>query len=641
MFIGEAQDLLKEEVVGSFGNFKTQESQEIYYLMATLRLEQIELLHTASESMDFGNVSFEEMVQRDIDYERVDNKIIKEYLQNGKDRVIFFPPLLASLMSFEGGDPIPQYEEIADGITEKVEGKPQYYFKKWGDSYFKLELPLTDSVDTGYSIYCEKEQQSYNFYNYAGKIKYNPNSTKLVVIDGQHRLSALKRIKDKSLLNGLKIPVCIFFSPNIVQGKTEKAKDSMRELFVTINNTSKEVGGHFLTLLNDSSLSAITVRMLAGHWKGIVDPINYLHFIEWNQRESKLSFQRTRRYSITTVSVVDTALSKYVYSDKSISTLMNLQSISDELEEYGDSMISIDSFEKSQLPILKEQIDRYIIPAIHTLFTEVTPYQVHIDQVSVAYRKLVNKVENNVHGAETYLNTVLMQFRSTTKYDDENVRDIEKAFLEDIPEKDEHESFYFRNVFQRGLIKAWSHLVCELSIEYELSPENIANALKNSLNSGIMKSKKSLFDNRHSYIQHSLFVGARILVKEQAIAQISNLIVCSILKGQGFVDFVETLIEGSTSTKDQLTQRVMEVIDGCKTDYLEAHADNIRNKLKKDFRFMGLNDRDVAEMEVLDRKGRSGDRESQKAFLQKIDKQVIEEKEKAQQDLDAVLNSKK
>ena len=642
MFIGQAKDLLNQEIVGSFGNFKTQDSQELYYLMATLRLEQLDWLHTASESMDFNSVSFEEMVQRDIDYERVDNKIIKQYLQNGKGRVIFFPPLLISLMSFENNEPIAQYKEINDGISSPGSDNVRYYYKEWGKNYFKLELPLSEHVDTGYEIYCEKDERKYNYFNHAGTLKYNPNSTKLVVIDGQHRLSALKRIKDKSLLNGLKIPVCIFFSPNIVEGQDEHAKDSMRELFVTINNTSKEVGGHFLTLLNDNSLSAITVRRLAAHWKKITSPINFLHFIEWNQRESRLSSQVMRPYAITTVSIIDSAIKKYVLGDSQISCLLNLQSISEDLEKLGDPNIREDSFDKNQLELLSTQIADYLVEALHILLTKLFPYQVRINQVSSSYKKLTQKVEEKVHGAETYLNNVLMQFRVTTKYDDENVRDIERAFLDDIKankEINEHD-FYFRNVFQKGLIKAWSDLVMDLTVTYELSPKIIADAFIKGLNVGLADSAVNLFDNQQVYIQYSLYNGARILVRDQAVDQISYLLIAALSKGDALNAFVDDLGLDAPEKKDA-RDRLKVIVSSAKTDYLEAHNENVERKLKKDFRFMDLEEREIAELDMLQRKARAGDSESEKQFSEKIGKKAIDFKNLATKALESVLNSKK
>ena len=109
--------------------------------------------------------------------------------------------------------------------------------------------------------------------NYASEFLYNDKKLKLVVIDGQHRFLALKRIYEndveRDLIKDIDIPICIFFMPDAVetQSSTQTMNRGMRKLFVTINSEAKKVSGHFIELLKDDSLSSITVRSLADHWK--------------------------------------------------------------------------------------------------------------------------------------------------------------------------------------------------------------------------------------------------------------------------------------------------------------------------------------------------------------------------------------
>ncbi len=640
MFLGQEKDLFKEEVIGSFGNFKTTDSQELYYLMATLRVDQLGLLNTASETLDFHEVSFEEMVQRDIDYGRVDNEIIKDYLEKGKERSIFFPPLLVSLMSFDKKAPISQYDNIVDDIKD-VEGT-RSYVKEWGTNCFKLELPLSNS-DTGYNIQCDKDKETYSYYNYAAKIKYNPISTKLVVIDGQHRLSALKRIKDPSLLNGMKIPICLFFSPNITKGQQESSKDSMRELFVTINNTSKQVGGHFLKLLNDKSISSLAVRALANKWKQKDEGLNHLHFLEWNQRESKLSHQRTRKYAITTISIIADAVKEFVINSSCVQ-MLNLSEVDSELKLHsltGDSKITEDEFSKAQIPSIDQQIEKYITPSLSALFTEIKPYNNHIKIVLDAYKNLTTKIDDKIHGAETFHNDVLMQFRETTKYDEGNVRDIEESFNSDIIEKSEDkDQFYFRNVFQTGLIKAWSILSRKLVVEVEKSPSDIANALTKSLNVGLFASEKDLFSPLHSYTQNILFNGQKIVVNNNSKTQISNLIIASLEKNNTIELFIETLnIE--KAKENELKTILTAMASNAKKSYIDSFEDNIVKKIKKTYRFMDFDESDIELLEHLEKKSLKGEKEDIEKYHAKIDEFALDKKDFALKVLNSVLLSRK
>ena len=85
--------IFTDSIDGVFGRFKTAESYEVNYFLCCLSIKDINRLSTAASSsaLEFSRIGFEDMVQRDVDYERVDEKIIKEYLTKGAGRVLFFP----------------------------------------------------------------------------------------------------------------------------------------------------------------------------------------------------------------------------------------------------------------------------------------------------------------------------------------------------------------------------------------------------------------------------------------------------------------------------------------------------------------------------------------------------------------------
>src|SRR5207249_662061 len=77
----------------------------------------------------------------------------------------------------------------------------------WDEDKFQIELNLCPT-STGHDIV--HDGQVLHFYNYAATLRYNPEIVKLVAIDGQHRLVALKRILDsdkRDLLEGVELPV--------------------------------------------------------------------------------------------------------------------------------------------------------------------------------------------------------------------------------------------------------------------------------------------------------------------------------------------------------------------------------------------------------------------------------------------------
>ncbi len=640
MFLGQATDIFDKDIIGSFGNFKTVESDELYYVMATLRLDQLNYLTTASQVLDFTAVSFEEMVQRDIDYERVDTEIVEEYLEKGKDRVIFFPPMLVSIMSIVDGKPLSQYDKVVDS-EKKIDNVP-YFSKIWDENKFELLLPSSE-IKTGYEIFSSELNKTLSYYHYAAKIKYNSQMTKLVVIDGQHRFSALERILEKkgnTVPMDVKIPICIFFSPNAKKSTNENMKDHMRDLFVTINNTAKQVGGHFLTLLNDKSLSAMAVRSLANKWKGKNPDYSdcKLHYLEWNQRESKLSNQRTKSFSITTISIISDALSEYVFQ-KNATTMLNLSEVKSELEEVEEnasSQISEDTFLKNQAKIIDKQVEKYITPSLDVLFKSPKPYAELIISFEEALGTLETKITNKIHGASSYKENVLLQFRNTTRYDNDNVKDIEKEFNTSIINT--QDNFYFRNVFQMGLIYSWSTLCTSLVANYAIKPVDIAAAFIELLNKTVFNSTPELFSSQREFTQNVIFSAQKIIVNKNSKRQIGNLLL-SILRNKKNLEFFVDSID-KPEKNDEIKSIVSDLAVISMKEYSDVFEDNTFKKIRKEWRFMDLSDGIISQLDNLEKKSLSNDKKDIEAFHEQLEYIVLEKKEKAFEVLANLLNIK-
>ena len=199
-----------KEIRGSFGRFKTEHSYNLYYLTTSIPSSEIALLSTASELFKTDKTDFEELIQRDIDYSRVRN-IANKYLTQGSDRVIFFPPLLASLVLLDGEGNIQKqylnYEELLH--TDKEIGETLR--GTWDHDGFQLDLPEADEDSSERKIIWDGAVKYY--YDFAAMLRINPRRAKLVVLDGQHRLEAIRLIQknedQKPILKDIEIPICI------------------------------------------------------------------------------------------------------------------------------------------------------------------------------------------------------------------------------------------------------------------------------------------------------------------------------------------------------------------------------------------------------------------------------------------------
>jgi len=454
------------ELRGSFGRFKTDHSYQLNYLSTSIPIDDIADLSTASELFGAEKIEFEELIQRDIDHSRV-RKIANEYLSQGQGRVIFFPPLLACVLLIENdGSLIKQYSEInyesiLDGGNESI------LRTTWEKDGFQLDLHVADVESSERSI--TWQGTSRYIYEFATSLKLNPKRAKLVVLDGQHRLEALRLLKknpdQQVIVSGLEVPVCIVWVPEAIanQGAGENITQDFRELFVRVNSEPRKVSGHFITLLKDDSYSAMAVRRLADRWKAIEQPDSWsrLHLLEWNTREDERADVRTRDFSITTVSIIAKVLDEHLFSAGAAPEVLRLDQSASEFEEVDPEFAwdgLLDKTQKTKVDTLvKQHIDDILIPALDTLFRTPTPYTRLELALGQAFSKLHEKIsENNssfmglkaVLAAYVYREDEIFEESTLGAYVDF------KRWIEINPD----DKIYFLAVFQQALLRFWLKL---------------------------------------------------------------------------------------------------------------------------------------------------------------------------------------
>ena len=501
-----------KEIRGSFGRFKTEHSYSLYYLTTSIPSSETSLLSTASELFKTDKTDFEELIQRDIDYSRVRN-IANKYLSQGKDRVIFFPPLLASLVLLDNEGNIQKqyltYEELFhtdEEIGETLRGT-------WDHDGFQLDLPEADEDSSERKILWNGVEKHY--YDFAAMLRINPRRAKLVVLDGQHRLEAIRLIQknedQKPILSDIEIPICIVWPPDAVKrdGSNELMTQDFRELFVRINSEPKRVSGHFIALLKDDSYSAMATRRLADLFKSINFPgsWNRLHLLEWNTREDERVEVRTRDFSVTTISIVARALSEHLFSQGLASELLFLDERSEEFQAVDPEFSwdgVLDRTQKTKIDdILKNQIDTYLVKALEILFRKPSPYQKLETALNSAFEKLNNKVnENNSSfiGLKKTLDSYIYK-------EDEIFEESTKSAYSDFKSwiaYDQKDRIYFLAVFQQALIRHFLNIAA-VAITYDIRLPDVAEAAILSLEELALVSKDRFLGSERKYTRRMLW----------------------------------------------------------------------------------------------------------------------------------------
>lgn len=458
-------DVFSLKLRGSFGRFQTDSSHTLNYLSTTFRIGQLDKLQVAADVFNIRRVAFEELIQRDIDHSRV-VRIAEGYLKMGAQRAVFFPPLLVCLAVMDGDNGLkPNYDSV---IQKPIsEGTLRTVYDRDG---FQLDLYQAEQGQGGRVI--EWLGESVEFYDYAAMLGVNPERTKLVTLDGQHRLQALRLLNSqpetRKIVANIEQPVCIVWMPLATADGDEQIVKDLRDIFVTVNSEPQRVSGHFILLLDDSSNAASAVRSLANKWKYDVAPNDWsrLHLLEWNTRENQSTDARLRPFSITTVSIVASILENHLFGVPRLgAAMLKLGECETELEEVDPE------FEPSGMrnqvaglrvdPIIRRQIDLHLTPALDVLLRQLRPYQDLETRLDKAFTKVKQQSERG-NPASASLITYLGRFvYNEREMFDELAQGAWGVFKADnqVPDND---IIYMRQAFQQGYIRFWLTLAREL-----------------------------------------------------------------------------------------------------------------------------------------------------------------------------------
>lgn len=283
----EEKEEFTDDLRGNFGYFTSKGKYQLCFVSADFPLQKLRLIKTARQILSRKDLRIDELMQRDINDKRVRDEIIP-YLQRGSGiNVKFFPPILVAVLPKEEYDsdtpadryPSPKLDKQGNFPREKDKSESIYYEKRTYGSSFSVKVPL-ESRDVNIND---------NKLRYATKFEWNRDKVNLFVMDGQHRLMALKGAygllekeqvvrgykdaelsdDDKQDVSIQKLPVTLIFPPKLHEGRKDlDASDRVirvfRQIFVDVNKSAQEVSDSRNILLNERSLISEFTRRVVG-----------------------------------------------------------------------------------------------------------------------------------------------------------------------------------------------------------------------------------------------------------------------------------------------------------------------------------------------------------------------------------------
>lgn len=426
MSLGTGTQLIfRNFVEGTWGQFSPTSNGRVHYILTKARLGEestdperllTQQLVPVREVMQAEDLDFNQLLQRDLDDHRVATQLIPYLLRPNPTGPAFFPPIVAVLLPFKGMKPSTFPSATATSTVTDEDGLT-WQQTDVGDAFRVRQL----ATEAG-GLHRRK----------VGQLWWNDVSSRLVVLDGQHRAMALLAIERTmghswqksggeryryfyeepvaSLvassgidLNNVEVPVTVAWFPDQL-GEEHRPHAAARKLFVDVNKEARQPSESRLILLSDAELlNVLTRSLLTSLRNDKTGDYLPLYAVEYDNPEVNTS--RPARWSVlTNIHLLKNCVSRLVFGPPKYLTDVTLRIGSREGEAERDAfmrgqlqidtdllppLVSEDGFSyprdeignrKFPLGDADRLVDRFLETwgsSILTLFSQVEPYAAH------------------------------------------------------------------------------------------------------------------------------------------------------------------------------------------------------------------------------------------------------------------------
>ena len=260
------------KVHGSFGEFtigNDENTIRVKYILSKIKPGNdgtwecvlASVMKPWREVFKIEELSFDELLQRDLDDSRVAHELIPYLLGESGNRAKFFPPILAVIVPRKNtGSGIESFYPslCVNGAVEKYGTLFDFEQIKWEDKWTPLAT-----------------------------LSYNRQQSAFIIVDGQHRAMAVlalhRQINENwgdnpfasyydhievspEEVKSIELPVCIMYFPDLHKGNPIPQDQGIdlsslcREIFLVVNRSAKLVSESRRLLLDDQDIAARLMR---------------------------------------------------------------------------------------------------------------------------------------------------------------------------------------------------------------------------------------------------------------------------------------------------------------------------------------------------------------------------------------------
>lgn len=456
---------------GTFGRFTDKGSQQISYVATRFSKDELQQLKVARQVFDRSDLNIRELMQREIDDKRVQREI-SQYLNPGPGPVPakFFPPLVVAMTV-----------RSSDGAADRLASR---YPKPNLDKDNKFPRIFKESEKTSYeewqynNSFCvriplrEDEGCLDNIaYHHGAEICWHSDDVNLLVLDGQHRLMALKAVLGKldsedeqrgygkvklseeeiEKLGFSSLPVTIIFPPELHEGneqisESESLVSVFRRIFVDVNKNAKPVSQSRNILLDEGDAVAVFARNLIDRCVTEKDLSTEsgselselpLYLIEWDSPERR-EFQINEPRAISSIGILFKAIGMLL-GDEDDDTFRAKLRIEEGDNEIDPDIVGKDGFSVPQLgrryfsgwqrEILELRFERDWEEALVSVIAGLFPARKLIDSAEAKRIEIGRAIEKNPYDEAS---RHAMNYLVGTKSDREIIEKIAEGSAEKV-----------------------------------------------------------------------------------------------------------------------------------------------------------------------------------------------------------------
>jgi len=431
-------DKYQKKSFGFAGRFGDGQNVVVRFIQTGISSQQLDDIKLIQDIPGSEKWDVKDLFQRSVDMNRV-KKEIKPYLKN-ENLVKFFNPLTLILLPFDDNNHPSTSIDFVETTIQEVE-----------------DIKYTTIEKDGFYRYCE--HPDHNAYS---RVEWNSDKTKLVAIDGQHRLATLKSIKEEgeqNLIEDWTIPAVLLVLCKVDEDKTcPSLLDVVRSAFMFINTKAETVNPARTILLDDSSVTAVCTQQIiqSAHTNDNQDNPDLtrlpLMFYDWRGDSDPKSQMPT---ALLNVVEVRNLLEHYIIGDRPSDQKVSLGIATKippiEAFEIADNRDTV-NLNHEETAIVRDVFDENILPAFNHLMDNFNPFANYSKKMRKQYREEFEK--DPTHARYAY-EKLMFGHSSERPMDVEAVELILKEIVQELREhKGELPALLQQDIGRRGIFAA-------------------------------------------------------------------------------------------------------------------------------------------------------------------------------------------